>query len=204
MRGYLPLVACNTTFPSTGEYQFQVRQVGTNDVSYSIGAGMTESFSLVELLTMSFLVANTWIWAGSSWGLLLFPMFVSLIITIWLYTHQKRERTPWRILMTLGAMICLSSSITFLFQLLNVASYNIHIGKKLWIPLIFHIDLPFVWNVILLFGIVKIHHFKTPVHSPLIPFIFGFIFSLIQFFLTWQSYIIGPLLILLGSFSVWF
>ena len=82
--GYVSLAACQTTCPDSKGYKLRVE--GPVGMPLSVGAGMTESFSLGELASMSFLLFRSFQWSGQDpawvWGAAMGTLLVSGLCTL--------------------------------------------------------------------------------------------------------------------------
>jgi len=61
---YWPLSGCKDTFPATATYRIALVNPAEKTAYFSVGVGMVESFSLVELLLMPFVIYRTFLWSG--------------------------------------------------------------------------------------------------------------------------------------------
>lgn len=196
--GYIPLTACNSTFPSTATYYVEVRPVHNRSVYFTIGAGMAESFSFVDILTISYKLLQTYQWSGQSVFLVVGPMVVCVMAWGILTALKVYEPSPWRVIAVLGTCMCIASPIIFMAQLVYVAHYSVHMGSKVAIPCILHIGLPLALNTYLFFGPLQIRTYASPMlnRSRRIFIVGG---GLLQCFITWQSYLLGPVLLVLSG-----
>jgi len=195
--GYIPLTACNGTFPNTANYFLKITPIPKRRVYFAVGAGMSESFSFVEIITISYKIYQTFVWSGinlfSVFGPHLFFFLLGSLLT--LFFHEK---IFWRILCLFGAFTCLASPFIFLIQLIYVAHYKVDMGAKIAIPLLLHLLFPLLINSFLLWYCLQIWTYKSPEFSFLKGcLLFGF--GLLQYALTWQSYIIGPTFLFIGA-----
>ena len=200
---YWPLAGCRDTFPETGTYYMALVNPKEDTVSFSLGVGMEESFTVLELLLMPFVILDTFVWSGRSLETVIgiFIICMSLVYTFKIATIQRNSyqlltRTIRQTIQTVALhiiWICaaafFSSGISFLFQLIYCSSLT-NLGGMIWIPLLVHITMPIMIALLVLF----FYDSRLTIRWKLV-FLVGGLYML---FLGWLSFLVFPLLYLLS------
>ena len=132
-------------------------------VAFSLGVGMVESFSLVDLLLMPFVIYRTFVWGGRSSEVVIGIFALSVIIfyafrLILLQNDRSYRLVEGRTLQTVSLhvlWICagafFASGVSFLFQLIVCFTIKPDLGVVVLVPLFVHILLPIVFAFLIFF-----------------------------------------------------
>lgn len=200
---YWPLAGCRDTFPATGTYYMALVNPKEDTVSFSLGVGMEESFTVLELLLMPFVILDTFVWSGRSLETVLGTFLIStaLVYTFRIASLQRNSyslltRTVAQTIRTITlhfVWVCaaafFSSGISFLFQLIYSSSLT-NLGSMIWVPLLVHITIPMLIGLLILF----FYDPRLTIWWKLL-FLVGGLYML---FLGWFSFLVFPLLYLLS------
>jgi len=195
---YWPIGGCKSTFPSSARYNMAL-VVLNGTIDYSLGVGMVESFSVVELITMSFVMLRTFIWGGRSLVSILLIFVLSTALSYGLlflrlsgfYNAGYKALNGVSVgshLVWLGASGLVGSATVWLSQLLWCYARKDDLGSSVWIAAVVHISLP------LLIGILLLGFYRSSLN------VLVFVAGVLMFFLAWQGYVVFPVLVMLGSF----
>ena len=173
-------------------------------VSFSLGVGMEESFTVLELLLMPFVILDTFVWSGRSLETVLgiFLISTALVYTFKIASLQRNSytlltrtvaqtiRTVTLHLIWVCAAAFFSSGISFVFQLVYSFSLKPDLGGMIWVPLLVHITIPILIALLVLF----FYDPRLTIWWKLL-FLFGGLYML---FLGWFSFLVFPVLYLLS------
>ena len=206
--GYLPSTACHGQFPETGRYWLEAVPVRTDRPTYyTVGAGMVEAFTVGEVLTMSYTLYSTFEWAwGNAAYIVVPPYILTACVGFACVVPRRGFALPlWRATATAGAFLTLASPLIFTVQLIAVARYGIHMDDKLAFPLSFHIALVTGLVAAVLWA-VRIDRRRSPPigHGPRRWVRVGVLATsgTVAAVGAWQSYLIGPTLLMLSSIAL--
>lgn len=201
---YWPLAGCRDTFPATGTYYMALVNPKEDTVSFSLGVGIEESFTVLELLLMPFVILDTFVWSGRSLETVLgiFLISTALVYTFKIASLQRNSytlltrtvaqtiRTVTLHLIWVCAAAFFSSGISFVFQLVYSFSLKPDLGGMIWVPLLVHIFIPILISLLVLF----FYDPRLTIWWKLL-FLFGGLYML---FLGWFSFLVFPVLYLLS------
>ena len=202
---YWPIGGCKDKFPATATYSMAVIHPENKTQKFSLGVGMAESFTVSELLTMSFPMLQTFLWGGRSLGLMVMIYAMTWLLTLvtLLYWFSSRYAQLQARLLSVAANYVLwfglsglvASSALWLSQLIWSLQY-VDFKTSMWIAIGVHIVLPLVY-VELVVGFYDPRFFlqSTRVWSGLLV-ILG---AVLMLFLAWQSYVVFPSLVILAA-----
>jgi hypothetical protein len=215
---YWPLGGCKATWPESAMYYVVLTpppepDFEGKDVHFSLGVGMEEVFTLGELIMMSFLTMQTFIW-GQSAGLAITVYILVGVFTFLyyiLYTNlggygalgvRAALVNVGTVLIWLGASFYVASAATFLAQLLwclGERDENTIIGTVIAVTIIVHILIP------LFFGLLILQTYNGDSRRfwviwgfYVIPILVGLV-GVYGLLFVWQGYIFAPSLIIVGA-----
>lgn len=160
---YWPLGGCKDTFPTTATYHMALVNPKEELVAFSLGIGMVESFSFVDLLLMPFVIYRTFVWSGRSPEAVI-GIFVLSAMIFYAFRLMSLQRgntyslVGGRALLTVSLhvlWICagafFASGVSFLFQLIVCFTVKPDLGVIVLVPLFVHIVLPIVFAFLIFF-----------------------------------------------------
>lgn len=160
---YWPLGGCKDTFPATATYRMALVNPKEELVAFSLGIGMVESFSFVDLLLMPFVIYRTFVWSGRSPEAVI-GIFVLSAMIFYAFRLMSLQRgntyslVGGRALLTVSLhvlWICagafFASGVSFLFQLIVCFTAKPDLGTIVLVPLFVHILLPIVFAFLIFF-----------------------------------------------------
>ena len=204
---YWPLGGCKDRFPASGVYNMAVVHDFNKTVSFSLGVGMVESFGLDELITMSYVMVDTFVWGGRSLvsvlAILLFS--TAFVYMLQLYVMSRRGYTelggsPLLSLAThlvwLGAAGMIGSSSVWLGQVIWCYGKLSDLGRGVWVALGVHIGVPVLFGGLIL-GLYDPRRLSAT--RKLWYSVGVFLAGAYALFMVWQGYVVVPVLIMLGA-----
>lgn len=202
---YWPIGGCKDKFPATATYSLAVLHPQNKTQSFSLGVGMAESFTVPELLTMSFPMLQTFLWGGRSMVSLVMIYAMTWLLTfvtiLYWFSSRYAQLQP-RLLSSiasyalwLGLSGLVASSAVWLSQLLWSLQY-VSFVASMWVAIAVHIVMPLVY-VLLVVGFYDPRFFTqgTRIWSGILVIV-G---AVVMLLLAWQSYIVFPSLVILGA-----
>ena len=160
---YWPLGGCKDSFPATATYKMALVNPKEELVAFSLGVGMVESFSLVDLLLMPFVIYRTFVWGGRSPEAVIGIFALSVLVfyafrLMLLQTDSSYRAVGRRGLLTISLhtlWLCagafFASGVSFLFQLIICLTIKPNLGTIVLVPLFVHILLPIVFAFLIFF-----------------------------------------------------
>ena len=161
---YFPLAGCKDKFPRTTTYKMALVNPKEEEVNFSLGVGMEESFSLLELLLMPFVIFQTFLWSGRSaeavvgiFAICLALVYTFKVVTLKSNSYSLLTRTASQTLRTYGlhfvwlaAAAFFANGVSFLFQLIFCFGLKPNLGSIVWVPILVHITIPIVLAIVVL------------------------------------------------------
>lgn len=202
---YIPLTACETTFPSTGTFFLEVTPLETDHETYfTLGAGMVESFTASEIVGISYMLYPTYAWSlgEPEASLLVVLPFLFIVFGVGLYIlyHEVPgglKLNAWRGLVLFAMVLLMPSPVIFLVLLINAAVAG---GSGMAVSFFIHIFFPILFIGLVLYFIVKIQEDNIPKLS--LGKFFGLLAMVVYAFVgVWQSYLLGTTLLVMGFFA---
>jgi hypothetical protein len=191
--GYVSLAACKSTCPDSASHTLTV--TGTAHMPFTIGAGMTESFTAGELILMSFTLRRVFTWTGQSplWLSLgvLGTLFLTGLGTLW--RNMSRLATPWRAAALAGAVALRVSAGIFSAQLAYLAVEGVTFDGMLAVPLVMHIAVPVLLSAVVEWRARRVLRGRNT------QWLFSAI-ALYSLFAAWQGYLIPTIALILAAF----
>ena len=201
---YIPVTACETTFPSTGTFFLEVTPLQTDhDTYFTVGAGMTEAFSVWEILTMPYILYPTYAWSLGNTNAAILVIFPFLLIVFGVCAYIWYHEVPgglqlnvWRGLVLASMVFLIPSPVIFLILLIN-AGVDGGSGAGMAATFFIHIFFPVVFITLMTFLNVRVQDDDIPKLS-LWKFFGLFAMTIYAFVGIWQSYLIGNFLLVMG------
>ena len=164
---------------------------------------MTESFTVHEIVGISYLLYPTYAWAlgEPEASLLIVLPFLFIVFGVGFYLWFFKipnglQLKSWRVLV-LAAMVLLAVSPTIFLILLINAGANGASGAGVAASFFIHIFFPVLFIGIILYYVVRIQENEIPKLS--IGKFFGlFAMTFYTLFGVWQSYLIGTIVLVMG------
>ena len=162
---YWPLGGCKSSFPESSTYSMAIVNPKEVVASFSLGVGMVESFTLADLLLMSFPIYRTMVWGGRSaegvlaifaLSLVLYYGFKLLTVGQASYSLVGGGTRASVFTVTLHLIwICggafFANGISFLIQLILCATIKPDLGSVVLLPLMVHTALPILFSLLIFF-----------------------------------------------------
>lgn len=202
---YVPVTACDTTFPSTGAFFLEVTPLQTDhETYYTVGAGMVEAFSAGEIVGISYMLYPTYEWflgAGTAAVLVVLPfLFIVFGLAAFIWFHEipnGLELNAWRGLVLAAMVLSIPSPAIFIILLIDCAVQGVDFGGGIWATLIIHIFVPLIVIGLVLWFVVRIREDEIPKLT--LGKFFGLFAATFYLFMgVWQSYLIGTSVLVMG------
>jgi hypothetical protein len=205
VNAYWPIGGCKDKFPATATYSMAVVHPENKTQKFSLGVGMAESFTVPELLTMSFPMLETFLWGGRSMVSLVMIYAMTWLLTfvmiLYWFSSRYTQLQP-RLLSTiasyalwLGLSGLVASSAVWLSQLLWSLQY-VSFVASMWVAIAVHIVMPLIY-VELVVGFYDPRFFTQG--TRIWAGILVIVGAVLMLLLAWQSYIVFPSLVVVGA-----
>jgi hypothetical protein len=199
--GFTPLsqyksVDLNMTAPETGTYYVAVFAESTGG-RYALATGYVEAYSLIEWLTVPFMVIELLEWSGQYLSfillLMLFPVLIGMPLIFYLEKGKEKNRSTLVWVGNLASLMILGSGVSTLIQMIIALAG----APSNWTAILTLI----IAGIQLLLGFIAFRTINRSdslhTRSGLILIILGAISPV-----AWAGLILGPILLLIIGFAI--